>query len=412
MSSIFVPFHDGLLDFDCRECSACCQAGNIVATGSEKDILIQENPCIRFFAADGQGNQFVFHKHPRCWFLESDGRCEIQRKHGYALKPFICRLHPFYVAKCLDENVVIPSGCDKLYVPPPGSPSHVAFDSVVANAREAIDCGHFFEEINWPAERLDLERDVLAESSNFLDHKNYLDFAACQLTASRPGGSRSDARDQLEKALHVWRLLLGIEELNIENQPVCRELVAITSLLRVACRSLRNMEPERIPAALLALFVYMILFSRGRDARRFVASYESVLADVPVGLAYVTEDDLRIRRQPLEKKLLYIRALKQMHTPGFLKFRGRKSEVGGQSTKIHPGKPVVRLAPIHRKKPIPSHEDLRKAMPRLRTGSQRLIREDRDENDTLRSSRFEFEKIRIFLKATGNGYKNSGIIGS
>jgi len=42
------------------------------------------------------------------------------------------------------------------------------------------------------------------------------------------------------------------------------------------------------------------------------------------------------------------------------------------------GKPVARLLPIRRGKRMPSHADLRTAMPRLKTGSEVLIRADRD----------------------------------
>lgn len=42
------------------------------------------------------------------------------------------------------------------------------------------------------------------------------------------------------------------------------------------------------------------------------------------------------------------------------------------------GRPVARLLPIRRRRPMPSHADLRAAMPRLRAGSESLVRADRD----------------------------------
>jgi antitoxin (DNA-binding transcriptional repressor) of toxin-antitoxin stability system len=43
------------------------------------------------------------------------------------------------------------------------------------------------------------------------------------------------------------------------------------------------------------------------------------------------------------------------------------------------GKPIARLTQIiHKKRPIPSHKDLRDSMPLMRRGSEDLIREDRD----------------------------------
>ena len=42
------------------------------------------------------------------------------------------------------------------------------------------------------------------------------------------------------------------------------------------------------------------------------------------------------------------------------------------------GKAIARLLPVHASKPVRSHAALRALMPRLSTGSERLIRADRD----------------------------------
>lgn len=42
------------------------------------------------------------------------------------------------------------------------------------------------------------------------------------------------------------------------------------------------------------------------------------------------------------------------------------------------GKPVARLLPVKQARLMPSHADLRAAMPRLKTGSEALVRADRD----------------------------------
>ena len=42
------------------------------------------------------------------------------------------------------------------------------------------------------------------------------------------------------------------------------------------------------------------------------------------------------------------------------------------------GEPIARVVPIDRRRPIPSHLDLRNSMPRMQKGSERLIRRDRD----------------------------------
>lgn len=43
------------------------------------------------------------------------------------------------------------------------------------------------------------------------------------------------------------------------------------------------------------------------------------------------------------------------------------------------GRPIARLLPLRSKRPMPSHADLRASMPRLKKGSQKHIRADRDE---------------------------------
>ena len=43
------------------------------------------------------------------------------------------------------------------------------------------------------------------------------------------------------------------------------------------------------------------------------------------------------------------------------------------------GEPIARVIPVDRKRSIPSHRNLRKSMPRMRKGSEHLIRKDRDE---------------------------------
>jgi len=42
------------------------------------------------------------------------------------------------------------------------------------------------------------------------------------------------------------------------------------------------------------------------------------------------------------------------------------------------GEAIARLTPICKKRSIPSHVDLRESMPRMRKGSEKLVREERD----------------------------------
>ncbi len=52
--------------------------------------------------------------------------------------------------------------------------------------------------------------------------------------------------------------------------------------------------------------------------------------------------------------------------------------VEGELTITRRGEAIARLVQVGRKRPIPSHSDLREKMMRMRKGSEKLIREDRD----------------------------------
>jgi len=42
------------------------------------------------------------------------------------------------------------------------------------------------------------------------------------------------------------------------------------------------------------------------------------------------------------------------------------------------GKTIARVVQVSKARPIPSHRDLREGMPRIRRGSEKIMRQDRD----------------------------------
>jgi antitoxin (DNA-binding transcriptional repressor) of toxin-antitoxin stability system len=50
----------------------------------------------------------------------------------------------------------------------------------------------------------------------------------------------------------------------------------------------------------------------------------------------------------------------------------------GEVTITRRGEAIARLIQLGNKKPIPAHRDLRDKMPRMRKGSEKLLREERD----------------------------------
>jgi antitoxin (DNA-binding transcriptional repressor) of toxin-antitoxin stability system len=57
---------------------------------------------------------------------------------------------------------------------------------------------------------------------------------------------------------------------------------------------------------------------------------------------------------------------------------GRLLAAEGEVMITRRGEAIARLTQINKKRPIPSHRDLRKRMPLMRKGSEKVIREDRD----------------------------------
>jgi len=56
----------------------------------------------------------------------------------------------------------------------------------------------------------------------------------------------------------------------------------------------------------------------------------------------------------------------------------RVLEEEGEVTITRRGRAIARVVPVSGKRAIPSHKALRESMPRMRRGSGRLVREDRD----------------------------------
>jgi antitoxin (DNA-binding transcriptional repressor) of toxin-antitoxin stability system len=56
----------------------------------------------------------------------------------------------------------------------------------------------------------------------------------------------------------------------------------------------------------------------------------------------------------------------------------RLLEAEGELTITRRGKPVAHVTSVGRKREMPSRKSLRESMPRMKQGSERLVREDRD----------------------------------
>lgn len=310
---IFIPFIDGMLNFDCQECGySCCQAGgNLLMNAKEKRLLIQKYPHLRYFFVNKTKKIYTVRKYPRCWFLESNGLCYIQKEYGYSSKPLICRLHPFYIARCVDKYVVLllPKECPNLYVD--GGNKNVSRKRILKNAQEAIDNDCILEKIPWSGRRLNLERKVLEGSKMFLDSSSYLDFSAYQISITTKNKNIAGIKSELLESVELWKSFFNIDDLDIDDKILTYELTAITSVIRTGSIDLRRMKEDKVPLALLALYFYMILFSKTRRRKNYVETYQQILRNAALRLLRLEKEDLKIKNTSLESKLLYLALLQR-----------------------------------------------------------------------------------------------------
>lgn len=311
-AKIFIPFLDKILSYDCKECGyGCCQEGNIVMDVKEKRKLLCIYPFLRYFFTQQTKKTYGLRKFPRCWFLERSGLCHIQKKFGYSFKPLICKLHPFYIAKCNKEYIVLADGCPALCVD--RGNKKVTHKGILKNAQAAINNDFVSRKIDWPQKRLDLEKKILAGSRMFLNNFNYLNFAVYQIALATQDNNIAKIKSELTVSVNLWKSFLGINKLNLEDRKLTYELTAVTSLLRVKNSYLTQMGEGRVPLALLALYFYMLLFLQERKVKTYVETYNKILNEIALGLVYLTRDDLGMRLRTTEEKIHYLRKLLDLH---------------------------------------------------------------------------------------------------
>lgn len=314
---IFIPFIDGMLNYDCRECrNPCCsQSGLIIMNTREKRRLLLKYPFLRYFFVKETGKTYWVKRDPPCWFLEKDGLCHIQKRFGYSFKPFVCRLHPVHFARCAGEYVALLDDCPTLHVNWGSEKKNISHARIYKQVQEAIDNDIITEEIPWSAARLDLEKKILDGSKMFMDCSNYLDFAAYQASITTKA-KMAKTRSRLLESVELWKSFFKIEKLSLDNRKLTRELVALTAVLRAgnrSCTCLRHMEVEKIPLALLALYFYMILFLKTRETGVYLETYTGILNGTALALLNLAKEDLKIRNRPLEARMKHLHLLQELH---------------------------------------------------------------------------------------------------
>lgn len=95
--SVYFTWPDDRFAYTCAGCGACCKGHGIgidVAAGQLVQ-LVTKRPALAAFLRRRGDAITAFNPRDRCWFLEDDGLCRVEREDGRAAKPASCRLFPF-----------------------------------------------------------------------------------------------------------------------------------------------------------------------------------------------------------------------------------------------------------------------------------------------------------------------------
>ncbi|WP_428264432.1 YkgJ family cysteine cluster protein [Haliangium sp.] len=96
-SRVYFTWPDGRFAYDCHGCGACCRGLGIGldARAGQAERLLTLYPGLTPFLRARGATWTAFNPRGRCWFLDDDGLCRVEREHGRDTKPASCRLFPF-----------------------------------------------------------------------------------------------------------------------------------------------------------------------------------------------------------------------------------------------------------------------------------------------------------------------------
>ena len=109
--SLYFPFADKKIGYDCIVCGAgCCVDGLLGVGPNEGRFLTERYPGLHFFARETSSQDgFLFYEKfkPSCWFLGEDHYCSIEKEFGRERKPVLCRTHPVYFTPIFTEGIFL-----------------------------------------------------------------------------------------------------------------------------------------------------------------------------------------------------------------------------------------------------------------------------------------------------------------
>lgn len=347
---VYFAFANGRLVYDCIACGAkCCRGYGYMSAPPEMQLQLRMRRHLPVFVtaeADSAGTFVVRNSAPGCFFLTTDGLCEIQSEHGFDAKPETCRLFPFNNLRRLGNYLIVRPHlvlCP-LTTAPPGTASACSDYSAIMNAMRSRGIAAHVPKCSFSGgdsagEDVATERQIVSLSEQFLEHSDYFDFVRAQLTvnaSSTDGALADDSERDLDCVLRLLRDLFDIPSYPEQGSDpeLVRTMTALTPYLRseFVFHDLHNrrphnylpLEPAKVPLAMACIFLFaraarhagmksvtlQTIAKIAKDLRPLAALLPyagSVMAwrgGVPIELAGFGEPELRTAFFKLAKALL------------------------------------------------------------------------------------------------------------
>lgn len=145
MERIYFTWPDRRFKYECRGCGTCCKGHGIgidVAGGQLVQLLARRPALTAFLRRRGDAIT-AFNPRDRCWFLASDGLCQIEVDDGRDAKPASCRLFPFNRVFRIGSHTVVDynSVICPLHVVDDGGITHAEIAAEIATVQDATIIG-------------------------------------------------------------------------------------------------------------------------------------------------------------------------------------------------------------------------------------------------------------------------------
>ncbi len=298
--SLFFAFPDGVYHYVCAECTALCCRGDGFRGSLKREMrtLLEIYPALGSVSTSRVADHVsITTPTGKCFFLDADNLCRIEKEHGKATKPGVCVLFPFNVFTRIGAAVAVSPHflCPlRLQAPPrPGAVegTHADLETAIRDS-QMLDPAYVKSFLTPARLHPDLKpRAVVARESTFRD--------ACSqaLDHGRFGNTLHDAstdRAALDARVDRGTRLLGLDP---PSGPTARDaiddlLLALASPLRLDLLSLSS--EGMLGALALAERILRHTRALSPEAPSLQGSYQ-VLSDLFPALQLLARGD-----EPLE----------------------------------------------------------------------------------------------------------------